>query len=69
MNPRGIVVHAEQRDGVHVVLDLFGERVGKPGESPHVHPHREVLALDIGRADVRRVGRTDERLLLGAVLV
>ena len=66
MNPHEIVVHVEQRYGVHVVLDLFGERIGKPSEPPHVHPHGEVLTLDIGRADVRRVWRTNQRFLFGA---
>jgi hypothetical protein len=29
--------------------------IGQPRESPHRHPHREVLPLDIARADVLRI--------------
>jgi hypothetical protein len=65
LGPYRIVVHVEQRYGVHVVLNLLRERIGKPGETTHVHPHREVLTFDIGRADVRRVGRTNDGFLFG----
>jgi hypothetical protein len=30
-----------------VALQLLGEAVGQPGEAPHAHAHREVLALDV----------------------
>jgi hypothetical protein len=37
-----------------VVLCLLGEGIRQPREPAHVHPHREVLALDVRRADVLR---------------
>jgi hypothetical protein len=55
MDPREIVVHVEQRHGMRVIFDLLPERIGEPREPAHLHPHREVLPLDIGRADVLRV--------------
>src|SRR4051794_317309 len=39
-----------------VVLDLLAECVGKAREPAHVHPHREILALHIGGADVLPIG-------------
>jgi len=50
-----VVVHKVERDRRDVVLDLLGESVCEASEAPHVHPHRKVLAFDIGRADVFRV--------------
>ncbi len=41
---------------MRVVLDLLTERVRQASEAAHVHPHREVLALDVRRADVFRIG-------------
>lgn len=35
-----------------MVLDFLRECVRESGEAAHVHPHREVLALDVGRGDV-----------------
>jgi putative effector of murein hydrolase len=35
-----------ERDGVSVVLYLFPECIRRPSETAHVHPHREILALD-----------------------
>jgi hypothetical protein len=46
---REIIIHHVQGDGVGVVLDLFREGVGQPGEAAHVHPHGQVAALGIGR--------------------
>ena len=45
-----------ERHRVGVVLNLLAESVGEPGEPAHVHPHGEVLTLDVGRRDVRHVG-------------
>jgi hypothetical protein len=42
MNPDEIVMHVEQRNGVHVILKFLTEGISKPGESAHVHPHGEV---------------------------
>jgi hypothetical protein len=48
-----------------VVFDLFAEGVRQPSESAHRHSHREVLALDIARADMLRIGVSDADLFLG----
>lgn len=55
MEPQEIIIHEVQRHGVGVVLDLLRERICEPGEPAHVHPHREVLPLYVGRGDVRVV--------------
>ena len=49
-----------------MVVEFFRERVRQPRAPPHGHPHREVLALDVGRADVLRVGRSADNLHLAA---
>ena len=47
MGTSEVVVHVVERDHRCMVLDLLGEGVGQPGEPPHAHPHREVLALEV----------------------
>ena len=66
MQPDKVVIHVVERDGVGVVLDLLAERVREPGEPAHMHPHGEVLALDVGRGDVLRVGATLDLDLAGS---
>ncbi len=46
-----VVPGCVERNHVHVVLEFLGERIGEPGKAARLHPHREVLALGIGRAD------------------
>ena len=45
VNAAEVVVHEVQTDCMHVVLDFLAEAIGQPSESPHVHAHRQVLAL------------------------
>ena len=66
MNAAEVVVHMKQRQHSDVIFELLTEGIRQPGEPAHVHPHVEILSLDVGRADVLRVGRTDDRLSLGA---
>ena len=49
-----------------VHLDLLAEAVGQAGEPAHVHPHGEVLPLDVAGADVLRVRVAGDRLGDGA---
>src|ERR1700682_2077045 len=56
MNPREVVVHVMQTDRVSKVLDLLGEGVGEACKTTHPHTHREVLSLNVGRADLLGVG-------------
>ena len=50
-----VVVHEVERNRVRVHLDLLAEPVGQPSEAAHVHPHRQVLTLDVAGRDVLRV--------------
>jgi hypothetical protein len=34
-----------QRNGGGMVFDLFRKGVGQSRKAPHMHPHREILAL------------------------
>ena len=43
-----------------VVLPFLAEGVRQAGEAANLHPHREVLALDVRRANLVRVGASDE---------
>ena len=57
MRPAKVVVREVDREGRSEILPLLGECVGKPGQAAHLHPHREVLPLDVGGADpVGKVG-------------
>lgn len=56
MNLSEVVMHKVQRHGCSVHFGLLAEGVRQPCESAHVHPHREILPLDIRRVDVARVG-------------
>jgi hypothetical protein len=47
-----------------VALDLLGKSVGQAREAAHVHPHRQVLALDVGRGGVLGVGLAFDVALL-----
>lgn len=66
MDAAEVVVHVEQRDRVHMVVELFRERVSQTGEPPHVHPHGQILPLDMRRAHVRRVRVANNRIDLAA---
>ncbi len=35
-----------------MIINLFRESICQPSKSPHAHAHREILALDVGRADM-----------------
>ena len=70
-NPQGlmdaaeVVVHMEQSQHSDVIFELLTEGVCQSGEPPHVHSHGEILSLNVRRADVLRVGRSDNRLSFG----
>jgi hypothetical protein len=49
MNLAEVVIHEVQRHVVRVHFDLLAEAVCQPREAAHVHPHREVLTLDVVR--------------------
>ena len=66
MNPDEIVVHVMQGQRRDMVFDLFGERVRQASEAAHLHPHREILALNVTGVDVLRVWRSDFGFLLAS---
>src|SRR3972149_2793968 len=62
MEPAEIVVREVKRERVLVTLDALRKSVCEPGKASVAHADREVLPLDVRRADVGRVGRaTDDR--------
>ena len=66
VNAAVVVVHEVQRDGMTVVLQLLGKAVCQPRKPPHPHAHREVLALNVRRADVLWVRVAGDRLHIAA---
>lgn len=66
VNPAEVVMHAVNRHCVSMVLDFLGESIGKAGEPSHTHAHCEILALDIGRADLSPAGATHNPYPLAA---
>lgn len=52
MHAAEVVIHEVESEGMTVIVDFLRERVGEPGEAAHLHPHREVLALDVAGRDV-----------------
>src|SRR3546814_3808302 len=62
-----VVMDEVQRQHVEVVLQLLAESVGQAGEPTHTHPHGEVLALHMGRADMALIGVALNRALLSAL--
>jgi len=55
MDAGEVVVHVVERHRRRMVVELLREGVRQPRKPANRHAHREILALDVGRADVRRV--------------
>lgn len=55
-----------ERQGVNVIVDLLREGVRKPREPAHGPAHREIVAFDVGRADMRFIGIAALGLLASA---
>src|ERR1035438_7786805 len=66
MNPAEVVVHVKQSDHRDVVLDLLREGVRQPRKAPHVHPHVEILSLNVAGADMLGIGSPDDSISSGA---
>lgn len=66
MNAAEVVIGKVESNGMAVVLYLLGESIGEPGKPPHRHAHGEVLAFDIGRANVSGIGNTTDRFHIAA---
>lgn len=66
MNPDEIVVHVVDRQRCDVVLDFLRERIGQSCVAAHLHPHGQVLALDVAGANVARIRAADLGFLLAS---
>jgi len=55
MNPAEVVIHEVESYGVCVVLHFLAKPICQSGKPAYRHTHGEVLPLDVGCADVRRV--------------
>jgi hypothetical protein len=66
MNAREVVSHEMQRNHMNMVFDLLAKRVRQPREAAHVHPHREVLPLNVAGADMVGIRRARDGFLLRA---
>jgi hypothetical protein len=49
-----------------MVLKLLGKGIRQVSEAAHRHSHRQVRALDVGRADILLVGGSEYFMLLAA---
>lgn len=47
VNTSEVIVHEVDSDGMSVVFHFLRKRIGKTGESAHVHSHRQVLTFDV----------------------
>lgn len=56
MDADEVVPDGVERNHVVVRQAALGEGVGQASEAAHLHPHGEVLALNVAGADVRRIG-------------
>ena len=56
MNAAKVVIGEVQCDGGFQVRQLLAERIGQSRKSPEVHPHGEVLPLNMRSADVPGIG-------------
>ncbi len=55
VNATEVVMHIVNGDGRDVILNFLRERIGQPREAAHLHPHREILALNVARRNMLRV--------------
>jgi hypothetical protein len=55
-----------QSNRIGVIIQLLAESIGQPRKAPHVHPHCQVLALNVAGRDVLLVGIANHDLALAA---
>src|SRR5947207_82506 len=58
MHAAEIVIREVQGNGSFQVRQFFAESVRQPCQSAKLHPHREILALNVRRADMVGIGVT-----------
>lgn len=54
---------------MHVVFEFLGERIRHASVAAHVHPHGQVLALDVRGRNVRPIRVAFDPALLGTSIV
>src|ERR1039458_8660343 len=65
MNPSEVVVHVKQGDHCDMIFEFLAEGVSQASKAPHIHPHVQVLALDVAGADVFGIWRADDIYAFG----
>lgn len=56
MHAPKVVPHVEQRDLMHMIVDLLAKAIRQPGKPTHAHSHIQILPFDVAGADVRPLG-------------
>src|SRR5882724_2187324 len=51
MQANEVVISEVKRDGGAEILALLAESVCQASQAAHVHPHRQILALNVGRGN------------------
>jgi hypothetical protein len=67
MDAHKIVEHHVQADRRNVMVQILRERVREGRKAAHVHPHRQVLALNLAGADVPFIRLARDRVFLRAI--
>src|SRR5437763_6673574 len=62
VNPSEVVMHEMHRAGEPVIVEFLAESIRQAGESSHLHPHREIVALRVRRANLRDIGQAHNDL-------
>src|SRR5438876_13908 len=58
MNTAEIIEREVQSNSGFQMRQLFAESICEPSQSAKLHPHREILTLNVGRADMFWIGMT-----------
>ena len=60
MNPDKVVPCEVQAKRSPQILPLLAEAIRQPSQPPNLHPHSEVLALNVRCANTLRIGIADD---------
>jgi hypothetical protein len=56
MNPPEVIIHIVQCHRVRMILSFLAEGICEPRKPAHAHADGEVLAFDVARGDVFKLG-------------
>ena len=65
MLPTEVVVAEVKVNGSPEIISALAKSVGQSRETAHVHPHRQVLPLNVRRGDEAFFRRTNDDVLRG----